>query len=131
MRGWNLAAIVGQVRAAGAEVIGGVSRALDSALAFQAAAQDLFCGEEDAGLVHQQLVLGTVVVDAALHGLAPGAGCASWEPVSEASGPTAPEASTAAAERSEAGTSEEEPKACGLAQRSQAPISEAKRRACV
>jgi len=76
--------------AAGNEVIAGLLGAVDAALALKAVFQDGGCGEQDAFLVHLELVLSLDVLGALHRFVSTSALCASWEPTGEASGPNAP-----------------------------------------
>ncbi|SON80167.1 conserved hypothetical protein [Xanthomonas phaseoli pv. phaseoli] len=81
---------VRQVGAAGDQVAAGLVGAVDSALALKALLQDGRGGEQDALLVHLELVLSLQVLGALHRFFSTSALCASWEPTGEASGPTAP-----------------------------------------
>lgn len=77
--------------AAGDQVTAGLLGAVDPAQPLEALPQDGGCCEQDALLVHLKLVLGLQVLSGALHRFfSTSALCASWEPTSEAFGPTAP-----------------------------------------
>jgi len=83
---------VRQVGAAGDQVVAGLLGAVDAAQPLEALLQDGGCCEQDALLVHLELVLGRAVLGAALNRFVPtSALCASWEPAGEALGSTAPE----------------------------------------
>ncbi|EGD21301.1 hypothetical protein XGA_0018 [Xanthomonas hortorum ATCC 19865] len=82
---------VRQVSAAGNEVVASLLRAVDAALALKALFQDGGCCEQDALLVHLELVLSLDVLGALHRFFSTSALCASWEPTGEASVPTAPE----------------------------------------
>lgn len=82
---------VRQVSAAGNQVIASLVGAVDAALALKASFQDGGCGEQDALLVHLELVLSLDVFGALHRFFSTSALCASWEPTGEASGPIAPE----------------------------------------
>lgn len=82
---------VRQVGAAGNQVIAGLLRAVDAALALKALFQNGGCREENPLLVHLELVLDGSVLGALHRFVSTSALCASWEPTGEASGPTAPE----------------------------------------
>ncbi|TBW98916.1 hypothetical protein TP47_07180, partial [Xanthomonas citri pv. aurantifolii] len=62
----------------------------DAALALKALFQDSRGGEQDALLVHLELVLGLQVLGALHRFVSTSALCASWEPTGEAFGSTAP-----------------------------------------
>lgn len=81
---------VWQVSAAGNQVIAGLLRAVDAALALKALFQDGRGGEQDAFLVHLELVLSLQVLGALHRFVSTSALCASWEPTGEAFGSTAP-----------------------------------------
>lgn len=82
---------VRQVGAAGDQVAAGLVGTVDAALALKALLQDGRGSEQDAFLVHLELVLGLQVLGALHWFFSTSALCASWEPAGEASGPTAPE----------------------------------------
>lgn len=79
-----------QVGAAGDQVAAGLLRAVDAALALKALLQDIRCRQENPLLVHLKLILDRSVLGALHRFFSTSALCASWEPVGEASGPTAP-----------------------------------------
>ncbi|WP_415917113.1 hypothetical protein [Xanthomonas arboricola] len=81
---------VWQVSAAGNQVIAGLVGAVDAALVLKALLQDGRGGEQDALLVHLELVLGLQILGALHRFVSTSALCASWEPTGEAFGPTAP-----------------------------------------
>lgn len=81
---------VRQVSAAGNQVIASLVGAVDVALALKALLQDGRGSEQDAFLVHLELVLGLQVLGALHRFFSTSATGASWEPTGEASGPTAP-----------------------------------------
>lgn len=82
---------VRQVGAAGDQVAPGMDGVVDPALPLEALFQDVGGGEQDAVLVHRELVLGRAVLGGALHRFfSTSALCASWEPEGEALGSTAP-----------------------------------------
>lgn len=82
---------VRQVSAAGNEVVASLLGVVDAALALKAFFHDGGCCEQDALLVHLELVLSLDVLGALHRFFSTSALCASWEPTGEASGPTAPE----------------------------------------
>lgn len=81
---------VTQMCAAGDKVAGGLLGTVDAALPLEATLQDGSGSEQDAFLVHLELVLGLQVLGALHRFFSTSALCASWEPAGEASGPTAP-----------------------------------------
>lgn len=81
---------VRQVGAAGHQVIAGLVGAVDPALALKALFQDGRGGEQDALLVHLELILDCSVLGALHRFFSTSALCASWEPTGETFGPTAP-----------------------------------------
>lgn len=81
---------VRQVGAAGDKVAAGLLGTVDAALALKALLQDGRGSEQDAFLVHLELVLGLQVLGALHRFFSTGATGASWEPTGEASSPTAP-----------------------------------------
>ena len=97
---------VRQVGAAGDQVAAGLLGAVDAAQPLEALLQDGCCCEQDALLVHLELVLGRAVLGAALHRFfSTSALCASWEPAGGAPGPTPhPAVSTACGAQRRAGT---------------------------
>lgn len=82
---------VRQVSAAGNQVVSSLVGAVDLALPLKALFQDGGCCEQDALLVHLELVLGLDVLGALHRFFSTSALCASWEPTGGAFGPTAPE----------------------------------------
>lgn len=82
--------LVRQVSAAGHQVVAGLVGALDAALALKPSLKDGRGSEQDAFLVHLELVLGLQVLGALHRFFSTGATGASWEPTGEASSPTAP-----------------------------------------
>lgn len=82
---------VRQVGAAGDQVAASLLGALDVTQPLKALLQDGGCCEQDALLVHLELVLSLQVLGALHRFFSTSALCASWEPTGEASGPTAPE----------------------------------------
>ncbi len=82
---------VRQVSAAGNQVVASLVGAVDLALPLKALFQDGGCCEQDALLVHLELVLSLQVLGALHRFFSTSALCASWEPTGEASGPTAPD----------------------------------------
>ncbi len=81
---------VRQVSAAGNQVAAGLVGAVDAALALKALLQYGRGSEQDAFLVHLELVLGLQGLGALHRFVSTSALCASWEPTGEASDPTAP-----------------------------------------
>ncbi len=80
-----------QMGAAGDQVAPGVDGVVDPALPLETLFQNDGCCEQDALLVHLELVLGRAVLGGALHRFfSTSALCASWEPAGEALGSTAP-----------------------------------------
>lgn len=82
--------LVAQMCAAGGQVAAGLVGAVDAALALKALFQDGRGGEQDALLVHLELVLSLQVLGALHRFFSTSALCASWEPVGGVPGPTAP-----------------------------------------
>ncbi len=122
---------VRQVSAAGDQVAAGLLGAVDSALALKALLQDGRGGEQDALLVHLELVLSLQVLGALHRFISTSALCASWEPAGGVPGSTAPESEHRASGAQRRAAAKRQRRGGGVSlwsgQRSQDSLQEAQR----
>lgn len=117
---------VTQMCAAGDKVAGGLLGTVDAALPLEATLQDGSGSEQDAFLVHLELVLGLQVLGALHRFFSTSATGASREPTGEASGPTAPGSEHRGSGRREgpqqSASVEEEARPCGRDSEAKVPL---------